>query len=64
MTPAEFRQRFGLTVPEATALFRVERACWYRWERAGAWPKGPAGQLARLLEARPEMVAVLREWVG
>lgn len=60
MTPADFRDRFGLTQFEAATLFGVTLRAWQHWEsRARAMP-GPALVLMRLLTARPELVEVIR----
>ena len=47
MAPKEYREKTGETQLQAALDFGVTPTTWYRWERAGRFPK-PILQLANL----------------
>lgn len=57
------REAHGLTQGTLGELLGVHWTSVARWEGGTSSPPAPTARLLRLLEVRPELVALLRSWV-
>lgn len=65
MTPAEARQKLGLSVEEMARAMGVHRQTWVKWERRERKPDNAAAQLMHLLcWLHEKRGPTLSQWLG